>query len=106
MKAAARWKHKQKRKSVTEVWITGKKKGEDSETLGVVNIKKDGNYDHATKKDQNQVVQDGNILYVLDVSQQGILYQIVHINKIQEKTDTNSRWTIEMRRQINCRGRC
>ena len=38
------------------------------------------------------------IFYVLDVSQQGILYQIVHINKIQEKTDCNSRWTIGMRR--------
>ena len=52
------------------------------------------------------MVQDGNILYVLDVSQQAILYQIVHINKIQEKTDCNSRRTIGMRRQINCRGRC
>ena len=96
MKAAARWKHKQKRKSVTEVWITGKKKGGDSETLGVVDIKEDDNYDQATMV----------IFYVLDVSQQGILYQIVHINKIQEKTDCNSRWTIGMRRQINCRGRC
>ena len=78
MKAAARWKHKQKRKSVTEVWITGKKRGGDSETLGVVDIKEDDNYDQATKKDQNQVVQDGNILCFRCVSTRHLVSNCPH----------------------------